>query len=463
MKNLIPIQKNLLNRQAMCEIEFRDDLWSEKRAAGWTISGDNHYDVVIANDLPNSEITDIVLIHELAHVEEKHNDIDFKKEFVYVRYLFKTLDVDYKLISKFGGPMKFLNIALDLRINSKYLTPKNINLLKEHDINICTLENDKVKFSSEYRGYYSQLIEKLKNDEVDGKWDNSDDDENDQSDVTQDIDFNYSDFSNMDFENSDETDLTKEELDEIRKYLNDESKDANDKDDQENSTSSSNNKKSVKDYIKSKSNKKSKPGKSDYVDEAITINNTDPVNEIANFIRNIVVTKPTYERDIIKLYNRQCRDFGNGLLYPSRSRRPKRKQKKKLAIILDTSGSMNVDSIIKALSSLNSVKEIINAETTIFQTNTRVQKIVKASELTPSTKFMISGGTDMVEGVKKAYEAGFNSIIVYSDFETDYLETVFKKYPGKYYAINVNISEESANYYSKGYFEKCEKVLNIKL
>ena len=156
-------QKKAMKELALCKV-VRRKMWRKERQLGYTSTSANkrYYDINIANDTGSRDVEDIVLLHEIGHCYFGHNDLDIKEELLLVKSMCDGAGLPFSATLMYGGPMRFLNIAMDLEINSKLLTIGNIKAMKKFGFEICTPEGFGIETGESYRSYYMPLLEKAK-------------------------------------------------------------------------------------------------------------------------------------------------------------------------------------------------------------------------------------------------------------------------------------------------------------
>src|SRR5574344_1920689 len=156
-------QKKAMKELALCKV-VRRKMWRTEKQLGYTNTSANrrYYDINIANDTGSREVEDIVLLHESGHCYFGHNDLDIKEELLLVKSMCDGAGIPFSATLLYGGPMRFLNIAMDLEINSKLLTVGNIKAMKKFGFELCTPEGFQIETGESYRSYYMPLLEKAR-------------------------------------------------------------------------------------------------------------------------------------------------------------------------------------------------------------------------------------------------------------------------------------------------------------
>ena len=137
---------------ALCKV-VRRKMWRTEKQLGYTNTSANrrYYDINIANDTGSREVEDIVLLHEIGHCYFGHNDLDIREELLLVKSMCDGAGLPFSATLLYGGPMRFLNIAMDLEINSKLLTVGNIKAMKKFGFELCTPEGFQIETGESYR------------------------------------------------------------------------------------------------------------------------------------------------------------------------------------------------------------------------------------------------------------------------------------------------------------------------
>lgn len=452
---LTATQETILKDLGMCGVKYTA-MHTEKGQLGYTTRGRRGYDITIASDI-DPEIQNVVLMHEVGHVYLGHMDAPIKIELENIK---KILDSKQKSISSlmyYGGPMSFINIAMDLEVNTKVLTLSNVDALKNAGFEGCTLENQKVEFKRAWYEYYESLIDNIPEDTSDPK---------DQS-INMDIPSTENDDDLDQWLNS----LPENAANEIREALEKEGyEDGNSQDKMSGNTKpnitvddmvddmASDNPEGqgiaeAKEEEQEKSGKGFGQGRSNKNIE-ITANTSE---EIKRFLKSIVSHKMTFKLDPIRHYNRGTRRSNSGLLYNSQ-RRKMDVSKKKLGILVDISGSMDTSKIILAASSMKDCDQFLDPSSKLVTWDTHLDAEYKLDRI-PS-HIHNGGGTDIAAGLKYLSKQGFTDIVIFSDFETyiDDLIEEAKLSPAKIYSIIVDRNEKYFDSQDKEYFNKyCTK------
>lgn len=156
---LTPIQKKVLRNKGMCKVVYKK-IFRTEGALGYTAKGGYFYDIHIASDVKPTDVQLVTLIHECGHVDLCHMEVKLKEELRDIKKIFEQKNVPFTKIGCFGGPVSFLNIAMDLQVNGRYLTPKNIELMKKAGFDICIPEKFNIAgLLGDFRNYYEPLVD----------------------------------------------------------------------------------------------------------------------------------------------------------------------------------------------------------------------------------------------------------------------------------------------------------------
>lgn len=133
------------------------------------------------------------------------------------------------------------------------------------------------------------------------------------------------------------------------------------------------------------------------------------------FFSQILDRGKRFKLDSLKLYNRQCRP--KGLMYTSISKKVSKSQDR-LGILLDVSGSMDLDTISTLVNILkDDLLSVFSMDSLVLCWDTHEVNRYLVSEL-PS-KLRHGGGTKLAGGVDTLVRENCRTIVVYSDFGDD--------------------------------------------
>ena len=475
---------------ALCKV-VRRKMWRTEKQLGYTNTSANkrYYDINIANDTGSREVEDIVLLHEIGHCYFGHNDLDIKEELLLVKSMCDGAGLPFSATLLYGGPMRFLNIAMDLEINSKLLTVGNIKAMKKFGFELCTPEGFQIETGESYRSYYMPLLEKARafmnkspsgsgdgEEEEDGDGGGDGDKKNDKgksgsgknkgkgSGKKDDADGKIPGTRNDTGDDlSSDSPLTGiEEIDDAllkEGYIGGDVK-AKDKSNKSDTSTVKEKEKEIEEAEEGNSGSSGKKniGNSSAFTSTVVIEAENTPKEIEKFLRSIIGNSYDFSMDPMRLWNRGSRDRSSGVIYNSLKQAPQRKRKK-LGILVDISGSMDITNIKNAAQSLKDCSKILDKGSMFVTWNTDLGQ--QFPILNIPDQIRVGGGTDMVAGINYLVKQGFTDIVVYSDFETYGLETVNPK-NYRLYSIVVNDRYPDTNGAFKSYIEKNKKVMFLK-
>lgn len=362
-------------------------MWLEKRILGYSSKGDqDFYKITIAEDIPSQNIRSLILLHEVGHIFFKHLDVDLIKEIFLVEEIFHQHNISFDRIFYYGGPIRFINLTMDLEVNSKVFTLQNLEELNSFltplSIHMHTTDYLKVEIQNTFRDYYNPLILRLNSidyiDNIEDKsfslniWDDL------KSHIKPDFSFLPSSLQeeikkeNYDFEDLPaERELTSLEYSQI-------------------------------------------------IDQPLEQLKIE--KESSEILKNFILCKlanKTFNRkeDYVKLHNWGIRK-NKFILYRS-SKRKKSRSIKDVCFLLDVSNSMKLDCILEALVSLKEIIKSLSLDSYLITWNTHKVQEIKLKNLNSSFKVDVGGGTDLAEAIKYIEKEGFKDCFIYSDFETE--------------------------------------------
>lgn len=433
---LTKTQKTAMKELTLCKV-VRRKMWRNSKQLGYTSpSADKrYYDINIANDTGSSEVEDIVLLHEIGHCYFGHNDLDIKEELLLVKSMCDGEGIPFSTTLLYGGPMRFLNIAMDLEINSKLLTVGNIKAIKKFGFELCTPEGLGVEVGESYRSYYLPLLRRVKDKLTPPSASSSEN--GDEKDKKQNSSSSGNGTGSEAPRNDTGDDLSSDcpltGIDEIddallkEGYIGGDVK-AKDKSNKSDSSTVGKRQKDIEQKEAEKEDGKSKPGSGAGSSQktsgsAYTTAENTP-KEIEKFLRSIIRTSYNFTQDSMRLWNRGSRDRSSGVIYNSLKQEPQR-NKKKLGILVDISGSMNISTIQNAAQSLKDCSKYLDKNSRFVTWNTILSQEFPLMNI--PDRIEIGGGTDMVRGIKYLVDKGFTDVVVYSDFDTPNLDSVDPK------------------------------------
>ena len=444
-------QKKAMKELALCKV-VRRKMWRTEKQLGYTNTSANrrYYDINIANDTGSREVEDIVLLHEIGHCYFGHNDLDIREELLLVKSMCDGAGLPFSATLLYGGPMRFLNIAMDLEINSKLLTVGNIKAMKKFGFELCTPEGFQIDTGESYRSYYMPLLEKAKafmdkmpSGSGEGEGEEGDGDGDEEKDKGKSGGGKNKGKGNgkgngagdkiPGIKNDTGDDLSSdspltgiEEIDDAllkEGYIGGDIK-AKDKSNKSDTSTVKEKEKEIEEAEESNSSKNRDIGNSKAFTSTITIEAENTPKEIEKFLRSIIGNAYDFLMDPMRLWNRGSRDRSSGVIYNSLKQAPQRKRKK-LGILVDISGSMDISTIQNAAQSLKDCAPVLDKGSKFVTWNTDLGQEFPILDIPEQIR--VGGGTDMVAGINYLVKQGFTDIVVYSDFETSNLETVDPK------------------------------------
>ena len=483
-------QKKAMKELALCKV-VRRKMWRTEKQLGYTSTSANrrYYDINIANDTGSREVEDIVLLHEIGHCYFGHNDLDIREELLLVKSMCDGAGLPFSATLLYGGPMRFLNIAMDLEINSKLLTVGNIKAMKKFGFELCTPEGFQIDTGESYRSYYMPLLEKARafmdkmpSGSGEGEGEGGDGDGDEEKDKGKSGGGKNKDKGNSkgnsagdkipgtrndtgDDLSSDSPLTGIEEIDDAllkEGYIGGDVK-AKDKTNKSDTSTVKEKEKEIEEAEGGGGSGTVHGGKgignSGSTSSTITIEAENTPKEIEKFLRSIIGNAYDFLMDPMRLWNRGSRDRSSGVIYNSLKQAPQRKRKK-LGILVDISGSMDISTIQNAAQSLKDCAPVLDKGSKFVTWNTDLGQEFPILDIPEQIR--VGGGTDMVAGINYLVKQGFTDIVVYSDFETSNLETVDPK-GYRLYSIVVRAD----NYGSdarifNAYLNKNKKVLLLK-
>lgn len=403
-------QKTAFRLLAMTKL-IKRPMWIPEHMLGYCSRDKRNYTINVADDTGSDGVFWSVLIHELGHIYYNHMDIDIPKELKDVKNLCTSLGYNYPAIMVYyGGPMDFLNIAMDLEINTKLLEEDNIRVIKDElDTSIVTRSGygipEDAKFNT-FRDYYEPLFKHAVEDNA----------EEDYEQLKQDIKEALKNskgklgtgLSDIPV-NGNSIEIDDEEISDLLK--NEDYKSGGSCEEGEEDT--------VGSELNSHNNGNKSIGKGSS-SRNTEISDGSSSEDIKNFIKNIIDDKRSleYNHDPLRHYNRGTRRNNSGLLYNSTRRRPSvLKRTRKLLVCVDISGSMDISDIKTAAQSLKEIFRDIHPDSKFVTCNCYIDEVYPICNIPDNIG--TGGGTDMTAGIKYAIENGFTDIVIYSDFCTD--------------------------------------------
>ena len=505
-------QKRVMGYLAMANVHYHKNMWSRSRQLGYTHKSTPLDEIHIASDL-DSEVKKVVLLHEVGHVYFNHNSVDVKAEMKAVKEIFDKYGIPYiKGILHFGGPNRFLNICMDLEVNSKLLTLANVKTMLDNNFKILTQKSMDVPTLDGFRDYYEVLISQLKDkieerrqqreqEKQNGQTGESDDSEDEDegegssSNGSKDSDKegkgSSSSCGDDDFEDSEDEDSSSDEdgdsssdddedsdgsnggfgeFDDLDSFLDDipEVDFPNGMDDLNSDVSATDGdideeiskalreenyenphdetpetQKSVEESLNSEDDGHEVDEPKNYSNfgswRTLEIKpNTD--KEIAKFFSQIVDNSLNTRINHVKHWNRGTRRDPSGLLYSSVSMTIGHKNPK-VGILIDVSGSMETQSVLRACNSLTAVSRYMAPDSLIVTWSIHKEAEFDFRHIPQYVE--AGGGTSLLNGMRYLVEEKkCDVVVIYSDFYTGDSELLemtkmAKKKGTKVYSIDV--------------------------
>lgn len=494
-------QLDALRYKGYSKVFFHKNMYRQEHCLGYSISG-SPYDLIhIAEDCPTEDIKKIVILHEVGHIVYSHVYVNIKKEIKFIKSIFESNGVPYQSIMKFGGPMQFLNICMDLEVNTKLLSKGNINTMNEY-FKICTPEIFGVPVLDNFRDYYPPLIEKLKKELAKESSEKSNskvdsDEQNPSSGGLGDIFDKDSENGgnnseegtqggrgNSNNETKDIEDALRDMLRDIRESVSpfdDEFKDDKDISNALQKESYSN------DNLKEKKNQNKNIPSQDVM-EALGIEDspnredsqgraysnrksnedTDTLPKydvipndnrcIQRFLNKILGSTNKYLPDSMSIHNRGTR--GNSNILYSSLKRKHTVDKVKLGILIDVSLSMRTEEVLKAIGTFQKSTNIIDNNSNVVLWDDRLIDEFNIRRI--PNKVKTGTYTDIASGMEYLAKKGYKDILVYSDYFTNMREVnkVVKKYGLRVRSIIVgDVKEYVKGAYYQEDFSELKKLL----
>ena len=501
-------QKRVLRDKGLCRIKYKRMWKTAKHELGYSTKGTDKYEIVIANDIENNDTTAIVLLHEIGHVHYGHLDeVDYKEEFKTIKSICEKYGKSFEqCVGMYGGPMQFLNIVMDLEINTKLLTIANVKHMKNENIGILVPETFGIEVEDTFRDYYEPIIKSIPNskeeyeemkekikhnlknsaqseDSEDNEDDNSEgnesnNSENSGSNSSKGSKSNNSKGSKGDSSEDGESDSLDGSGDdndygislpnwmkdlaegcestgdeEIDKALEKEGyKSGNEKDKGITETGESESVNEAVEKIEEEEEKRSiererakSYGLGHFIGNKYEESEVNDEGTIKNFLSKIMVHKPVYMQDSLRHHNHGTRENKDGILYSSKKLKVNI-TKQKLAVLVDISGSMDATSVLKALKALRGSMSSLSYDSKLITWDVSLCDEFPITKV-PNTVYE-GGGTDMAKGLEYCIEKGFTDIVIYSDMRTPILPMIelINKHKVNVHTIIVDTDKESFEY-----------------
>ena len=447
-------------------------IWKKMHQIGFCYKDHDGYHVKVDKKL-SKEARKIVLIHELGHIELEHLKINEYKEKATVDDIIAKVGAPKDLINRKlnGGFHEFINICIDLEVNSKFLTFENYEVMRnetktvngeEVKLGVLNIEDWDMEYQSDFRGYYEPVILRLMNEEDCAMskamdtlkdWAKSMQESADRgqgegqmisdSELRISISSNESKPGQRGQQSSNSTsgglgvksdkggfspkssESNKRNTPRnSRKEYTEESEDAKDFEDyNEDSEPESTVGQEFRENIDNQNRTQHSGYGTAYSNNSFELTNKNSI-KMKEFLTSLISRQNTRLLDSIKLYNRGIRRNPQGLLYTS-TRTKRNTNQMKLGILIDVSGSMDIDEVSAAINSLGELKLSLHPQSKVVLWSTDLNQ-----EWLITDKFPIhpnqGGGTDMLKGIQYLLKDRFTDIVVYSDWETPYMNNIIK-------------------------------------
>ena len=442
-------------------------IWKKMNQIGFCYKAHDGYHVRVDKEL-SKEARKIVLIHELGHIELDHLKINEYKEKATVDEIITKVGASKDLINRKlnGGFHDFMNICLDLEVNSKFLTFENYEIMRnetkiingeETKLGVLNIEDWDMEYQSDFRGYYEPVILRLMNEEDCAMskvmntlkdWAKSMQESADrgQSEGQMMSDSELQIPGSSSGSGSGQSD---QQSSSDSKPRSGKDKDSNGDESDGNSGSGARHNKGgyapkdtgssrgdKSDFTEStvgqefkenidNQNKAPHPGYGTaYSNNSFELTNKNSI-KMKEFLTGLISRQNTRLPDSMKLYNRGIRRNPQGLLYTS-TRTKRNTDQMKLGILIDVSGSMDIDEISAAINSLGELKLSLHPQSKVVLWSTDLNQEWLITDKFPAHPNK-GGGTDMLAGIRYLLRDGFTDVVVYSDWETPYMGIIIEE------------------------------------
>lgn len=433
-------QRNLIDSRSLVHVSF-SPIKEKEGTLGYSFKDKFYYRIRLDTSIEDNEaISMSVLIHELGHIELGHMDESLSEAIKYVFKVAEELGISKEVIRVWNrGPMGVINICMDLEVNDKFLTRQNIKDLTKSGFTPVTLEVLGLEPQESWKDYIRPYLSMMK--------DNYDD----LKDQLDSLFKSLKDIGEMQTKrnkgsgksNGNPQDGTEESS--LGKMISD--KDSEEVEEGESSTSgSSKDSEGEENEVTQSDMEDDGEDPEEYLDEEeelselITTSNQkcddstsygisheshrsksrpdrkSPSKILEDFFMQLLYHEKTMVPDSMKHYNRGTRRNEHGLIYTSISRKVKLKPKK-LGILIDVSGSMDSKSLLTALDSLEPLLHMLHKDSVVVAWDTGLCGEYPITKLPKSLQEC--GGTDMASGLRYLNKKGYDTVVIYSDFETN--------------------------------------------
>lgn len=487
-------QREAMRYVGLAKVHYKE-MWNKSKMLGYVTPGSPNDNIYIAKDFPNEKVRKIALLHECGHIKYNHTSVNMRKEIKYIKSLFKKLGKPLTRIRAYGDITSFINICMDLEVNSKLLTLSNVKYMTENNFPICTAESFGVDVMDEFREYYIPLIEKLPDEDKEfedfceqmqkmvdelikdisskqkgkgqgsqskgkgsskgnskgnnssGKGEDGEGNEEDKNKSSGSGNGNEEDDNDSEGSGDGDEEDDDEGEDESSGFGDEDEEDGEDDGNVNEAVREDENSDSVEGFDGTHG-----PAGKGHIKKSNLDVQDNCSSVVKAFFRKIVGSQMVYLPDSLKHYNRGTRRNSEGFLYSSIRRRNKT-DKKRVVIILDSSGSMDSTSVLSALGSIKQSLSVLANDSCVLVWDTNLCEEFPITKV-PS-QVSAGGGTDMAAALRYAIEEKkADAVCMYSDFETSISPMIdlLKKNHIDMYSIAVSNSYScNKNTYSPGW------------
>ena len=405
---LTPIQKYVINNLPPTRV-FLEDLDYD---LGYSTLGEGIYEIHLNTEgdvFDDNDVRDIVYLHECGHIYYGHcADYDSVKK-VYDE-LCKKYNKTLEMVDVFGDiPFNSINIAMDCEINSKLLTIGNINKMKSVEKTLIDRKDLNLGFHEDWKGYLEEMFQKMDESEFLKNFKDllkrmaSGEVQIGESPLKR----NGSSSGNSSGKSVSVQEMNKEvesgsgggDKPECNKNLG---MAPSDKDSME-----------INDLLQQIEDNEKHVGGSQHIEVELPEVVPESTEVLTDFFKSLFHHERRIRLDSLKAYNRGTRGRGN-ILYTSRSRKIL-KDIDNLMIIIDVSGSMNVKTIVNAVSAIREISNELGVRTKIVHWDSDLVQEYDINQI-PSPKNLKRGGGGITyDCFRKVKQDGFSKVVLYSD------------------------------------------------
>lgn len=398
---MTPVQERLLDTPKPIKL-FRSEFQGNFRdQIGYTKKGNEYYEIHLNSDSEILEsIEGIIIIHEVGHVHLGHDDLSSAE----IKSIYDEFRRKYKVIPVINGNSQYhyiVNVAMDMEINAKYFTQSNFTEMGSAGWPPIDYRKFEFKYQESWIGYLEEIFKKA---------------ESDGSDGMEDCDIpgmgSTLDISGSPSPDPKSSELVAEGSEGLKQAVGEAS--------------------SLNGEGSSAISKTIGAGTSNSELEVTSASNSE---RIAQFLREILRFERVTKVDSMRNYNRGTRGR-NGIIYTSRSKKI-RKDFDSLLIVIDVSGSMETEDILKALQAIKDVSLELNVNTKVVTWDTDLRQEFPIDKV--PNRVRNGGGTDVYKSFDYARENGFSRVVLYSDF---YTSGTLSKFKGDLWVGTIVVSGE---------------------